>query len=165
MRKTEDCRVKSRARQFCSLLPRSTVDGVADDGQPDRSQMNPDLVSASGFGENVEHRSLALRKTPRYTPGGLRFTGRRPSHRHAFAILWVAPDRAIDTPFVGAGYTAHNRAIYAFDRMLVKLLREVTMGLVAFGGDQHTRGSPIQAVDDSRSLHTADPGQVVTMVK
>ena len=122
-------------------------------------------MSPSGFGENIEHRSLTLCKTPRYTPDGLGLTGRRPSHRHALAILWMAPDRAIDTPLAGPGCAANHRAIYAIDRMLVKLLRKVTMRFVALGGNQHTRGSPIQAVDDSRSLHSANPGQVVAMVK
>jgi hypothetical protein len=127
--------------------------------------MNPDLMSPSGFGKNVENRSLTLWKTPCYTPDGLSLTGRRPSHRHALAILRVASDRAIDAPLIGAGCAANHRAIYALDRMLVELPREVTMSFVALGGNQHTRGSPIQSVDDSRPLHSANPGQVAAMVK
>jgi hypothetical protein len=77
----------------------------------------------------------------------------------------MTPDRAIDAPLIGAGRAANHSAIYAIDRVFVKLLREVTMSFVALGSDQHTRGSPIQAVDDSRPLHSANPGQVVAMVK
>jgi hypothetical protein len=127
--------------------------------------MNPDLMSPSGFGKDVEHRSLTLWKTPRYTPDSMSLAGRRPSHRHPLAILRMPPDRAIDPPLVGAGCAANHRTIDAIDRMLMKLLREVTMSFVALGGDQHARGSPIQAMDDSRSLHSANPGQVVAMVK
>jgi hypothetical protein len=77
----------------------------------------------------------------------------------------VAPDRAIDAPLIGAGCASNHRAIYALDRMLVKLLGEVPMSFVALGGNQHTRGSSIQSVDDSRSLHSTNPGQVVAMMK
>jgi hypothetical protein len=135
---TEGCRVKGRAPQIRFLMPGSSVNGVADDGQSNRSQMNPDLMRPSGFGKNVEHRSLTLWETPRYAPDGLGLTGRRPSHRHALAVLRMAPDRAIDAPLVGAGCAADHRTIYAIDRMLVKLFREVTMSFVALGGDQHT---------------------------
>ena len=127
--------------------------------------MNPDLMSPSGFRKNVENRSLTLWKTTRYTPDGLSLTGCRPPHRHALAILRVAPDRAIDASLIGAGCTANHRTIYALDRMLVELLREVTMSFVALGSDQHARGSPIQAVDDSRALHSANSGQIIAMVK
>jgi hypothetical protein len=77
----------------------------------------------------------------------------------------MTPDRAIDASFIRAGYTANHRTIYAIDRVFVELLREVAMSFVALGGDQHTRGSPIQAVDDSRPLHSANPGQIIAMVK
>ena len=96
---------------------------------------------------------------------GLGITGRCPSHRHSLAILRMTPDRAIDAPLVGARCAANHRAIYTIDRMLVELFREVAMSFVALGGDQHTRRSPIQAVHDSRSLHSANPGQVIAMVK
>jgi len=77
----------------------------------------------------------------------------------------MTPDRAIDASLVGARCAANYRTIYAIDRMLVKLLREAAMSFVTLGGDQYTRGSPIQAVYDSRSLHSANPSQVVAMVK
>jgi len=53
----------------------------------------------------------------------------------------------------------------AIDRMLVELFREVTMSFVTLGGDHHTRGSPIQTVDDSRTLHSADSSQVGAVVE
>jgi hypothetical protein len=165
MRETESGRVKGRALQIRVSMPGSSINGVADDRQPNRSQMNPDLMGPSGFGENVERRSLTLWKTPRNTPDRLGLTGSRPSHRHAFAILRMTPDRAIDAPLVSTGCAANHREICAIDRMLVELLREVTMSFVTLGGDQYTRGSPIQAVDDSRPLDSANPGQVAAMVK
>ena len=157
--------MKGGAPQIRSLVPGPSVDGVADDGKPDRSQMNPDLMGPSGFGEDVERRSLTLWKTPRNAPHGLGLTERRPSHRHALAILWMASDRAIDASLISARCAANDRTIYAIDRMLVELFREVEMRFVTLCGDQHTRGSPVQAVDDSRSLHSANPGEIVAMVE
>ncbi len=77
----------------------------------------------------------------------------------------MTSDRTVDASLVGAGCAANYRTIYAIDRMLVELFREAEMRFVTLRGNQHTRGSPIQAVHDSRSLHSANPGQVAAMVK
>lgn len=77
----------------------------------------------------------------------------------------MTTDFAIDAPAFRPWKAANEGPIDSFDRVLGELFGQSLMSRIVFRGDQYTRRSAIESVDDSRPQHTTDPGQISTVIE
>ncbi len=116
-------RCSKPSRYACSAIDGSLRDGaaaprrlrtpvrpvhrIADDAQPERGEVHPDLVGPPSRQRQVQTRRERAERLLHALVGERVFAAL--DHRHAFAVLGIAPDRPVDRA-ARAGRQAHTIA-------------------------------------------------------
>ena len=151
-----------RAQVLPDAAVHAAVGLVADDRVADGAQMHADLMStAGGDCDPDERHSLEV---PR--EGHACHRAARPARagRHLLPVLRIAPDRLVDAP-PGVHDTPDERDVFLLDFAVLKLPRQLLVGLVVLGDDHQSRGAAIETVHDSRARLAAHSAQVLDVVQ
>ena len=153
-------RQRCRLRQIPPLPP--GVERVADQRVPLVGHVDPDLVGSSGDQPAVDQAGSV--------PGlldGVKGAGGPavPDHRHPLPVLGVTIDGRVDDALATGKHAVAHREIGLGDLSASKGQRQGLVGAVGLGHHHETGGVLVEAVDDPRARHTADPRQVVAVVK
>jgi len=149
-------------------LEARAVNVVPNERMPGVAEMNPDLMGSPGFeltGEKCRHRlAVTAREAFQEFPVSDGFAAAL-AHGHFFAGVRVAVDRLIDGAPRAVGGAPDERHIAAAQRaraaVVGELRRQRLVGAVVLGHDHQARGVLVDAVDDTRPFHAADPGQAI----
>src|SRR5262249_25089890 len=147
-------------------LEAAAVDVVAEQGGPDRGEMDADLVGAPGLepaGDEARHRrAVASPVALEHLPMG----GRPPpprAHRHLVADAGMAPDRLVDGAARPLRHAPHERQIAAAQRAAAAVVGELAgeraMGAVGLGHHDEAAGVLVEAMHDAGALDAADAGE------
>jgi hypothetical protein len=140
----------------------TAVHRIADDGMSDCAEMYANLVSPAGVDRDAAQchaPEMARPRDPRNSVS--RTSGPR---RHLLPVNGIATDCGLDSP-PGLNYSPHKRDIFLLDFAIVKLSRELLVCQVVLGNHHHARRSAIQAMNDPWPCFTADPAQILHVVK
>ena len=140
----------------------TAVHRIADDGVSDCAEMYANLVSPASVDRNAAQCHAPEMARPRDPCNSVsRTSGPR---RHFLPMNGIATDCGLDSP-PGLNYSPHKRDIFFLDFAVVKLSRELVVCQVVLGNHHHARGAAIQAMNDPRPCFTADPAQILHVVK
>jgi hypothetical protein len=140
----------------------TAVHRIADDGMSDCAEMYANLVSPARVDRDAAQchaPEMARPRDPRNSVS--RTSGPR---RHLLPVNGIATDCGLDSP-PGLNYSPHKRDIFLLDFAIVKLSRELLVCQVVLGNHHHARRSAIQAMNDPWPCFTADPAQILHVVK
>jgi hypothetical protein len=132
------------------LAIRNTVDGVADDREVDRREVNPNLMCSTGLESDREQCVLRQELVHLEMRDGLpRFVR---VERPAKGVVAVTADRGVDAPAARARPTADEGNVVALQPTLAHELLEEAVRLLGPSDDQEAGGVAVETVDDARTL-------------
>jgi len=134
-------------------IARASIYPIAHHRVPQRSQMNPDLMGASGMGTAFQkcHLCEALEDFP--------IRSRRAASRkdaHFVAVNRMASNRLLDAAMGQTGLPPDERQIGFFHGTRLEGFHETAMSGIRFGGNQAAAGVLIQAMDDARPFRATN---------
>ena len=132
------------------LLVRDAVDRVAHDRQPDRRQVDADLVRAAGLEPDVEQRVPA--EQPLHLEVRDRLARGVRVERVARRLAPVAADRRLDPPGPRARPPAHERLVAPLELPGAHELLQLRVRLLAARDDEQARRVAVEPVDDAGPL-------------
>ncbi len=137
-------------------VARDTVDGVAADRQPDRLEMDANLVRAPRLEAHLEERAAAeglLHLEP-----GDGVARRLGVERVTRAVAAVATDRRLDPPGARPRCAQHESEVAALHPSFPDRLGQARVRLLRAGDDQQAGGVAVETVDEPGPLRVPSGG-------
>jgi len=138
------------------LRVRNAVDRVADNGQVDRGQVNPDLMHPAGL--QADRKQSMARQQPLELEMGDRLARRIRVQRLTESVVTVTAERRLDPAASRARPAADERQVAAVEQSLADEILKPAVGLLGPGDDKESRRVAVEAVDDARPLRDVPPG-------
>ena len=130
-----------------------TVDGVADDRQVDRRQMDANLVHPARLEPYAQQRVAGPEPVDLEVRHGVSRCGGVEGHPGGLAP--VAADRGLDAAGAGPRTALDEREVGALERAPAHEGRKPPVRLFAAGDDHQPRGVPVEPVHDAAALRLA----------
>jgi len=128
----------------------NAVDRVADDREPDRREVDSDLVRPAGLEPDVEECVPVEKPLDLEMRDGV--ARRVGVERHARGLVSVAADRRLDAAPPRLRPPTDEGLVAALELPAANQVSEPAVGLLAPRDNQQPRGVPVEAMDDPRAL-------------
>jgi hypothetical protein len=132
------------------LAIRNAVDGVADDGEVDRREVNPNLMCSAGLEADRQQCVLRQELLDLEMRDGLPRVVR--VERAAKGIVAVTAERSVDPPAPRTRSPASEGKVVALQPTLAHELLQPAVRLLGSRDDQKAGGVAVETVDDARTL-------------
>src|SRR5208282_5120089 len=144
-----------------------SIERVTDNGMPDRSHVDANLVGASGLDREFDQSKLAIRSIDLslHEVMGYRLAASEAPGGHAGAFLRVAADGALNGAAILFGPAVDERKIGFVHFAAAELLRQPAMRFVVLRDHHQAAGGAIEAMDNPGPQLAADRGEGSEMMQ
>ena len=140
-----------------AFFARGAVECVADDGTPERGEMDAKLVRAAGVQTGLDQTETA-EKQFRF-PVRSRGPAFAAARGHSGAAVQIAGYGQLDSPSLCFQFAVEQGDVNLLDLALLKFFHEFSMRGVGARDDEHAGGFFVEAMHDSGAQRPADGGE------